>query len=61
MMYKHAQYKNCSTLVYIYMPYACETWVFRGDKLSEFMKYAIHHYTNGEGQTGVNPPVGSVV
>ena len=34
---------------------------FRGDKLSEFMKYAIQLAQMVEGQTGVNPPVGSVV
>ena len=34
---------------------------FRGDKLSEFMKYAIQLAQMVKGQTGVNPPVGSVV
>ena len=38
-----------------------QVWGFRGDKLSEFMKYAIQLAQMVEGQTGVNPPVGSVV
>ena len=38
-----------------------QVWGFRGDKLSEFMKYAIQLAQMVKGQTGVNPPVGSVV
>ena len=62
MMYKHAQYKIVYAYLSIYMPMPVkQVWGFRGDKLSEFMKYAIQLAQMVKGQTGVNPPVGSVV